>query len=82
MFVQAIHPCSLHNTQHAFVLFCYVEKLVRSLFDLGVGLLCLGLKLEVCHTFVLLYCAFVLVYYLHMHCAYCWCSYSLLGLDQ
>jgi hypothetical protein len=61
--------------QHIFVLFYYVEELVKGLLDLAIGMLGLRFKLKVC-------CAFVLIYYLHMHCAYCWCSYSLLGLDQ
>ncbi len=78
----SIYVVCVHNVQRAFVLFCYVEELVKGLLNLGVGLVCLTFKLEICCIFVLLYCAFVLVCCLHMHCAYCWCSYFLLGLDQ
>ncbi len=67
----SIYVVCVHNVQYVFVLFCYVEKLVKGLLKLHVGLLCLTFKFEICCTFVLLYCAFVLVCCLHMHCAYC-----------
>jgi hypothetical protein len=54
------------------MLFYYAKKLVKGLFDLGVGMLCLRVKSEVC-------CAFVLVCCLHMHCAYCWVHIPYLG---
>jgi hypothetical protein len=40
LFWLCIYLVCLNNAQHAFVLFYYAKKLVRGLFDLGVGLLC------------------------------------------
>jgi len=55
MFVYIVHVLYLHNAQHSFVLFYYVKKLIKGLFDLGVGLLCLGFWSKVCCAFVLFY---------------------------
>ncbi len=51
----SIYVLYLHNVQHAFVLFYYVKKLIKGLFNLGVGLLCLGFWSKVCCAFVLFY---------------------------
>jgi hypothetical protein len=83
LFIMLVYIVHLHNLSTQFAAHFHVILLClcvgKGLFDLGFVLLCLGFRSKAFRVTLL---CFVLVCYFHMYCAYCWCSSSLLGLDQ
>jgi hypothetical protein len=53
MFTLSIFVPYIHNVQHTFILSYYAKELVKGLLNLGVGMLCLGFKLDVCSASML-----------------------------